>query len=183
MACSAAAHEAVEQPWAVYGALPEIRLSTVLAIVPGAIFIAASVITPVFVSRSVLIFTPYLMLLVAAGLVALFTRPRVALPVLLAVLVLHVASLRYYATSHHSDPTDYRGLVALLLPQLEPDDAVFVTRHWVTTPIFYYLDPAQHRVVHENYADAMRDAPARRIWVLDFQPVPVLVGTCSRRLP
>lgn len=157
--------------------LGELRLSTVLAIVPGAMLLGASLVTPVFVSRSVLLFTPYLVLLVAAGLVVLLKRPRVALPVLLAVLLLHVASLRYYAISNHSNPTDYRGLAVLWLPDLEPGDAVLVTRHWVTTPIFYYLDAEQHRVIYKDYAEALAATPARRVWVLSFPFVSVPVGT------
>ena len=162
-------------------ALPEnlgaLRLSTVLAALPGVMLLGASLVTPVFVSRSVLLFTPYLVLLVASGLVVLLRHTRVALPVLLAVLLLHVASLRYFAISNHANPTDYRGLAVLWLPDLEPGDAVLVTRHWATTPIFYYLDAEQHRVIYKDYAEALAATPARRVWVLSFPFVPVPVGT------
>jgi hypothetical protein len=157
--------------------LGELRVSTVLAVVPGAMLLVVSLVTPVFVSRTMLLFTPYVVVLVAAGLAALLKRPKVGVPVVLAVLLLHGASLRYYAVSHHEDPIDYRGLAEAWLPRIEAGDAVFVVRHWVTTPIFYYLDAEQNRVVHEDYAQALAEAPARRVWVLSFPYVSVPIGS------
>jgi hypothetical protein len=115
-----------------------VSLTTTLAILPAGLVAAANPVAPLFESRTILVFTPYLLIVIASGLMGLIKQNRawlVLAPALIPVFVVSVAShqeVRY-------GPTDYKSLAERWMPNIREDDVIFVQHHWATTPIFYYL--------------------------------------------
>ncbi len=149
-----------------------------LAFVPMVTVLTLSLLVLPFQStHHVMIFTPYVLLVLADGMEALVRRrsgavAAVVVAALLVVLVpAHVASLGY----HHAcltTPRDYRGLAAQWLPALGPDDVILVREDYRTTPIFYYVDGAQHRYVGGDYAATIRGSAPTRVWLVGFEGLP-----------
>ena len=137
-----------------------------LALLPVFAVAAASVAVPIFTSRGVMLYTPYLLLALARGLVSRIREARVWILLALVLAVAHPLSVIHYQMSHHEDPIDYRGLAEQWLPQVAEDELVFVHVHWTTTPIFYYLDADRYEVVGADYTDALAGYPGVSIWVI-----------------
>jgi uncharacterized membrane protein len=146
------------------------KLSAYLAIVPTIIFALVTPVVVLFASRGIMLYTPYLLLLLSAGGLALIKRSRIWLPILLMmVMVLPVGSV-LFRNSTLEHPTDYKGMAEKWIPELQDNDLIFVRKHWGTTPIFYYLDWNKYQVVGnlqpDSYAEALRTNPDSRVWVL-----------------
>jgi 4-amino-4-deoxy-L-arabinose transferase-like glycosyltransferase len=142
-------------------------LNGLLAIVPVSMIIFLSIFTPLLTSRGSLLFIPYFIIILSRGL-ALLVRRRLSWIILVAILVVvHVLGMVYWRQVTHS-PTDYKGLAEQWIPHIENSDLIFVERHWVTTPIFYYVKADHYHFVGKNYTEEIEKNPASRIWVLRF---------------
>jgi 4-amino-4-deoxy-L-arabinose transferase-like glycosyltransferase len=148
-------------------------LVVTMAVLPAALVAAATLATPLFAARQMLLFVPYLLVVMARGIRGLVAvRPRmagvtVALVLLVGLGAAHAASLRWYAQRLQS-PHDYRELAQKWKPQLLPGDVVLVQDHWSTTPLFYYLDRHAHRFVWKDWPEAVARDPGVRVWRLAF---------------
>ena len=143
------------------------RLIALLALLPVTLVALVSLAIPVFARRTVYPYGPYLLLLVAIGATATF-RGRVRRTLVIAVLLLlNGVGTRPYVSVPRS-PTDYATLATIARANSEPGDLWFVFRHWVTTPIFYYLRPPEYRIVGSGWETALAENPNARVWVLAF---------------
>jgi uncharacterized membrane protein len=147
-------------------------LSSLLAVLPVALLVLISPATNLVTPRGLLLFVPYLLLVLASGLVALVQKSRYWLVLAAMLIALHPLSIRYYRHSFHEHPTDYQALAEQWIPKIEDSDLIFVEPHWVTTPIFYYLNGDEYHFVGWSYEEALRSAPGPRVWVLSFEGLP-----------
>jgi hypothetical protein len=147
------------------------NLSTLLALLPAIAMLALWPITQIFAPRTALLYIPYLLLVVARGLVCLVQRDKRWLTLgLVVALAFGVSTMHFKQRLRH--PTDYSGLAQQWIGQIAPSDLIFVKRHWVTTPIFYYLDFDRYHFVGYDYGEMTRAFPVARVWVLSFQGIP-----------
>jgi len=149
-------------------------LILVLAVVPFAMLAVVSLFKPIFNARGLILVVPYLLLVLAAGIVRLFRYPVLAVVVLLAIGAVDYSGLRAY--SHVSaGRADYKSFAAALVPQIESTDLVFLTPEFFSTPLLYYMTSDWNRIVGRNYEAACRDNPHSRIWALwfyNYEPEP-----------
>jgi uncharacterized membrane protein len=148
-------------------------LSAFLVIFPTGMIAAVSMVVPFFASRGVMLFTPYLLFVLAQGMIALARHSKYWLVLAAVLAVIHPGSVLYYKNTRHERPTEYKGLAEQWIPQIEESDLIFVQPHWVTTPIFYYLDAERYRVYGSDYIAETRRHPDSRIWVLSFEGLPI----------
>ncbi len=142
-------------------------LVLMLAVVPFSILSAISLLRPVFNARGMLFATPYLLLVLAAGMVSLARRGWIVLLLFLLMAVLHGESLVSYSRLA-VDPADFKTFAAELAPHIEKTDLIFLQSNWSTTPILYYLTADRYRLVGQNYREACRQNPNARVWGLFF---------------
>jgi len=69
-------------------------------------------------------------------------------------------------------PNDYKGLAEQWVSHIRKSDLIFVQRHWVSTPIFYYLKGYHYHFVGKNYTGETEKSPGSRVWVLSFPGLP-----------
>jgi hypothetical protein len=125
---------------------------------------------PLLASRHLQMFVPFLLLVMARGLVSLGSvRPRwisaVAVWIFVAgTLGAYVQAYQYQSTARPG-PHDYRGLAEVWVPRIEPSDVILVRDHFRTTPLFYYMKPSRFNFIGLNHvAEIQRRNPAR-VWV------------------
>ncbi len=111
------------------------------------------------------------MLLVSVGAVRLCHVRLVRGLAVMFLLLLNTAGFLEYREQPHS-PTDYKALAAQVVPKAQPEDLWFIFRHWVTSPIFYYLNPDQYTFVVRDHAQILSKRPHVRVWVLGFEGLP-----------
>ena len=134
------------------------------AFLPTLLLFAVSYQVALTAPRAYVIFVPYLLVVIAAGVLSLTRWRRHAVIVALAIIFPASALL---LRAIPLSPRDYQGLARAMDAKMQADDLVFAPpRDWAYTPIFYYLDPK--RIVAANYADAVRRAPRSRVWVLSM---------------
>jgi hypothetical protein len=137
------------------------------ALVPPLTIFLASYLVPLTAQRAFLIYIPYLLIVIAAGVVALARRRFVAVAFAAALSVAFAASVLIAAGSPNT-PRDYQGLARAMNRQLQPGDLVFaLPRNYADTPMFVYLD--HRRLVASDYAQALRRSPSSRVWVLSME--------------
>ena len=151
-------------------------LVLLLATVPVFLIAALSQLVPFFAPRAMLLFTPFLLILLAYGVSFVTTEKRkasvVGAGVLLVLLgIAHTASVR--SSLSFPGPTDYKTAALGLLDELEESDWIFLRRHWATTPIFYYLKGEEDRFIADHYAGALRRRPDARVWVIRPESLPM----------
>ena len=124
-----------------------------------------------------LLFTPFLLILLAYGVSFVITGRRKAslagAGVLLVLLgVAHAASVRSSLSA--PGPADYKRAALSLLDELQESDWIFLRRHWATTPIFYYLKGEARRFIADDFAGAFDRRPDARAWVIrpEYLPMP-----------
>ncbi|MHC4167696.1 MAG: glycosyltransferase family 39 protein [Planctomycetota bacterium] len=104
--------------------------------------------------------------------------------VITGLLALNVGGLVDYRRQQHS-PDDYAGITAKVRSQAEPDDLLFVFRHWAMTPIYYYLDSKSYNFVGYDHAAIIAERPEARVWVFGFDELPppaeVTAPLCDHR--
>lgn len=138
-----------------------------LAFVPLLLLSAVSLVQPLLTSRSMLIFSPYLIVALCAGGVALARNRVIAGGLATAGLVAALASSRYYHAV--PEPNDYQGIARQMRAEFESQDLLFVlSPSWVTTPLFYHLGSDTTRLVTKDFAEALRQRPGARVWMVLF---------------
>ncbi len=155
----------------------------VLALFPVAALSLVSLHKPLLVSRGLVPFVPFLVVLLSAGLVAMARHRVLAAAMATVVLIVHVASINFYRAI--PAPRDYRGLAAQMKQEFRPDDMVFVPPgRWLTSPLFYDLQGTAPRLVADSFEVRMREKPDARIWVPLFsglQPVDEIAAALRGR--
>jgi hypothetical protein len=140
----------------------------ILTIVPAAIVFALSFVFPLLASRLFLLFTPFLLILIARGVRRYSHKLAVAVPLCLLILALHVSSIAYFKQTP-SDSRDYQELAEKVMASVEESDLIFVHRaSWATTPIFYYIREGSHRLVADGFQNAVSANPNSRAWLILF---------------
>lgn len=160
-------------------------VTLLLAMAPLVLIGAVDLAKPVLTSRGAIIFTPYLLLAIGAGMAALRARRALLASGLVALAAIHAASLLYFRSI--PTPVDYRGLAQAMTAALRPSDLVFVrARDWATTPVFYHLPVARDRLVASGYEAALQREPTARVWVPAFYDFvadrEITAALASRRL-
>jgi 4-amino-4-deoxy-L-arabinose transferase-like glycosyltransferase len=147
-------------------------LSGLLAVLPITGILLVSQVVELFVSRGVMLFTPYFLITVSRGLVALVQRDRRWLGLGLVMVVAFPWSVYHYF-ERPASPRDYKALATELIPRVQDSDLVFVPggdpelgRHWQTTPIYYYLQADHYHFVSKDYLIAVENQSPARIWVV-----------------
>jgi uncharacterized membrane protein len=141
-----------------------VLLFMVLGLLPALLLSVVSIFKTMMIARGFLLFVPFLLVVQAAGVDAIMRRRVLALPLLAALVAIHLYSVDYYRKV--PGPNDYRGLAQQMTDRMQPDDLIFVfPRDWVTTPLFYYFQDRPERIIAGNYAEALAAHPAARVWV------------------
>jgi hypothetical protein len=118
---------------------------------------------PILNQRGLLFLSPYLLLLLAIGMLTLRKAWIVMLSPILAGLF--VASLASYG-GMSVDPADYTRFAASLQSEVSSTDLVFIRKAWYETPILYYLRRDKYHLVGRNYASFCTANPAANVWVV-----------------
>jgi hypothetical protein len=139
-------------------------LVLILGVAPMLLLAAVHLVKPLLASRGALPFTPFLLVAIASGIVAMTSRRATAGLVGLALLGVHAASVLYYRAI--PAPNDYRSIGAQIDGEFQGEDLVFVPAgDWVTTPLFYHLHAPVARLVTADFATALAAHPGARVWV------------------
>jgi hypothetical protein len=139
-----------------------------LAVVPFVVLVTVSRFKPIFNARGMLLVSPYLLMVLAWGIVRL-SRLRVAAVALSVVLAVAVYSGSKNYQHMSAGRANYRAFATVLAPHIDNADLVFIHPSWYSTPAFYYLNSNWNRYVGQDYqAAATRQAPRTRIWALLF---------------
>lgn len=152
-------------------------LISFLVIMPVIILAGISLSIPFLASRHMLLFTPYLLIVLSGGVVSISHKARRFFPVLFVIFALLLAVTHYssivYSKHRPGSPTDYKGLVEQWIPNIKGSDLIFVQRHWATTPIFYYLKEDLYHFVGRDYSQEINRSPNSRVWVLHLEGIPI----------
>ena len=134
-----------------------------LAILAPLILFVLSVVASVLAPRAFLVFTPYMLILAAAGLVCLWPRKLIFMTAAATIIAI-LAISAVLALKRPNSPQDYQTIAALTESLLLPNDLIFVGNHsWLETPLLYYLK--SDAIVAGDYADTIKERGADRVWV------------------
>jgi hypothetical protein len=142
-------------------------LPAFLVLTPFALLAALTVVRGVFVPRGLLLFTPYLLLVLATGIDRIARRRAPAVAVAAVLMILHVESISAY-WGRRIDPVDFHAFVEELRPSLRKGDVIFLRRHWAVTPVLFYLRPDRYSIYAQGYSEVTASHPGARVWVLVF---------------
>lgn len=142
-------------------------LVLIMATLPFLLLAFISIFKPIFNARGLVPLAPYILLVLAAGIVRLGRNPVVLVAILVAVGAAHYSGLRAYRAMA-AGRADYKSLAAALTPQIEPTDLVFLYPEFYSTPLFFYMNSNWGRVVARNYEAACHANPHARVWALWF---------------
>ena len=146
-----------------------VSLPVALAFLPPIAVLLLSFWTSMLAPRAFMMFIPYVLIVIAAG-VADLSRRRLWMFVLTVTLTVSYAASIVHFRSYPTESRDYAGLGQEMASHFEPGDIVFVLPGgWVTTPLFYYLQDLSPIYIAEDYARAVIDKPAARVWLLSFE--------------
>jgi 4-amino-4-deoxy-L-arabinose transferase-like glycosyltransferase len=148
-------------------------LASFLVVVPVVMITGISLIIPFFATQHMLIFVPFLLIALSRGTLSIFpSSMKSPLLYIFVVLVGFLALTHYLSIEYHKSrpqsPTGYKFLAEQWIPNIESSDLIFVQRHWVTTPIFYYLKSDRYRFVGRNYSEEITKNAGSRVWLLSF---------------
>jgi len=146
-------------------------LVAMLAIIPVAILALVSLVIPLIALRTVVIFGPFLLLVISAGALCCFHSKLWRTLVITGLLALNIGGFLDYRKQLHSHD-DYAGITAKIRSHVKPDDLLFVFRHWAMTPIYYYLDWESYNFVGHDHAGIVAEHPEARVWVFGFDELP-----------
>jgi hypothetical protein len=137
----------------------------VLTLVPFVLLFGISYKFPLLISRGFLLLVPYVLAWIVIG-ISVLVRGHVVWAILALLLaVMHVGSLQYYRAV--PAVREYREIAAEMKKRFAEDDLIFARmRHWATTPTFYHLQGHFHRLVAQDYGEALKRSPRSRVWVL-----------------
>jgi 4-amino-4-deoxy-L-arabinose transferase-like glycosyltransferase len=162
-----------------------LALLLILSIVPMLLLSAVHLAKPVLTSRASVVYTPFLLVAVAAGLAVAARRAGVAVVAALSLLAAHGASLAYYRSI--PEPNDYRSIAERINRDYREGDLIFIRApHWMTTPLFYHLTVPHRSLVASGFAEALEQSPQARVWVPQIGETPMsedlTVAVKSRRV-
>jgi hypothetical protein len=155
-------------------------LAVMLAIVPFGLLSLLSVFRPVLNQRGLIVVVPFMLLVLATGLLALRSKVWMAASWSIAAVAFGAGLAGYSRMT--VDPADYQQFAKAVVAEIQPQDLVFVRKAWYETPIFYYLKPGRYRLVGRNFAQAAEDQPEARIWVVllyENQPPPEMLAALT----
>lgn len=148
---------------------PGPALIGLLALLPPLAIVMLSFWTSMLIPRAFLMFVPYLLIVISAGVISITRWRFAALPVVAALFVIHAVSVQHHK-SYPNDAIEYGELGQRMAERLRPGDLVFVVpESWVFTAIYYYLNDSPARYVAQDYADAVEQNPGARVWLLFFE--------------
>ncbi len=131
--------------------------------------VALSFAVNILAARAFVVFVPSLLLLAAAGLTVFLPGRRALWGGTAAIAAFFAGSVVFSGLGPNS-PRDYRTLAVAMKAEMLPRDLLFVRRrHWVDSPLFYYL-PAQNAVATDWAAAAA--GSAGRVWVVTWPERP-----------
>jgi hypothetical protein len=134
-----------------------------LALGPFVLLAALSMFRPILNQRGLLFAAPYVLLVLAAGLISLRKGWIFALtPVIAAICAASLIAYRGMTV----DPADYTRFAAGLKSEVQPGDLIFVRKAWYETPILYYLPAERYHLVGKELAAECARHPAARVWVV-----------------
>jgi 4-amino-4-deoxy-L-arabinose transferase-like glycosyltransferase len=142
-------------------------LPLALAVVPFALLAGLSLFKPTFNARGMLLLGPYILLVLAWGIVRASRYRIAAIPLLVVLCIAHYdgwMEYRHMATGR----ADYKAFATALAPHIDKTDLIFLNTAWYSTPIFYYLNSDWDQFVGRNYEMACRQNPHARVWALLF---------------
>ena len=139
-----------------------LTLLAVPLLILGAIHIVKE---PVLVERGLVILAPFVVLMIARG-VLVVRRSAARAGVVVLLLALSAAST-YESLSRRNSPRDYQGLTEQLRSQILAGDVVVVENRWWATPVHYYLPPDRFRLIPPA---AVSPPLPPRVWVVMFGP-------------
>ncbi len=136
----------------------------VLGMLPAALLILVSLFKTMMIARGFMLFVPFLLVIMAAGVETIGRKRVLLIPLAAVLLVIHAYSIQYYRGT--PGPNDYRGLAQQMTDRMHADDLVFVyPKDWATTPLFFYFQDQEQRLIGENYAEALAASPSSRVWL------------------
>jgi hypothetical protein len=153
----------------VQRALPEPARDTVSwhAVVPAAAMLAVSPFVGFLEKRVLLMTVPFVLLVVARGVVNKVPPAIAALGVAL-VLALGVGSARAGRSSDRSS-VDYGGISHALEARMAPDDWIVLKYDWYSAPLhFYFKEPTHHVVRTADLPGRLLESAPARIWIINF---------------
>jgi hypothetical protein len=139
-------------------------LIVLLATVPLFALAVFSQFRPILNQRGLLFAAPYILLLLAIGVVTVrsaILRAGTAM----ALALICIASLKSYQ-GMRVDPADYAGFATAIKSEIRSGDLVFIRKAWYETPILYYLQKNRYNLVGRDYRVACAQHPAARVWVV-----------------
>jgi uncharacterized membrane protein len=144
-----------------------ISVVAISALLPVCVIFLASFAVPMIARRALLIFIPYVLIVIAAGARALGARTLFAVPLGAALISLFAMSAWLFRTMP-SSPRDYAGIANALNQRLQSNDVILVPkRSWGVTPLFYYIDAS--RLVAADYSAFLATRPNVGAWVIIFE--------------
>lgn len=150
-------------------------LPVMLAVVPVSCVAGFSLVNPIFTERGAMVYAPYLLIVLAAGLAYLLRRNRSWVTLVLLLAGVHGLSLAYFK----SKPVrrDFKTLAARWVSRIEPSDLIFVHGRghqfdWEVAPIYYYMNAARYHYVGRDFGEAVQRSPRSRVWVLSIGSIP-----------
>lgn len=146
-----------------------VSLPVALALLPPIAVLLLSFWTSMLAPRAFMMFIPYVLIVIAAG-VADLSRRRLWTIVLTVALTISYAVSIIHFRSYPTESRDYAGLGQEMASHFEPGDILFVLPGgWVTTPLFYYIQDLSPVYIAEDYTRAVIDKPSARVWLLSFE--------------
>lgn len=146
-----------------------------LGLGPVALMLAISPIAPLQSTRTFLVFVPFLLAAIAAGLARVASTPARTIAVSAALALLLGGSVVWFRATPGT-MRDYRDAGEQIAAAYRPGDLVFVReRNWADTPLFYYVPAERHTLVARDYAAAAAAHPGARIFVVQLgaqEPTP-----------
>jgi hypothetical protein len=141
------------------------------ALVPVAILLLVSLRVPSVAARSLLVVSPFALLLVARGLAALLPHPALRAAGIALLLLASGVSIRQY-TSGGVSAYDYQSLATAMRPLLRSQDVILINDAWWTQPMHYYLPPDRYRTgdfgAHVRGLRGAAGPRPERVWVVVF---------------
>lgn len=139
---------------------------------PVGSLLTVSIFNSLLASRVFLIFTPYLMVLIALGVTRLARSKTVAAAVIVLFSAAHLGSVYFYA-NYPSEAFEYKEVAARLNATARAGDSMLVhNTSWVTTPLYYHLDLNRFDIVAEDLLTATNRSDVNRVWLVNFEGQP-----------
>lgn len=148
-------------------------ISPLLALLPLTVMALLAPKLSLLAPRTALLFVPFLLVVLAMGATSLSKRKLLGIILLPLIVLIFGAGVVYNKNSYFEHPIDYKILATQLLSKTQENDLFFVRRHWITTPLFYYLNGDHYHWVAEQYTTETHTHPAARVWLLSIEGLPM----------